>query len=279
MKAVILAGGMGTRLKSVTGEHPKPMAPFLGRPLMEHIVRLLRENGFDEICCTLRYRAGEIMAHFGDGSRFGVRMEYRIETEALGTAGGVKNCADFFGDEDFLVISGDAACDFPLSRLMEEHRAGAAAATLALCRSALPLRYGLAVTDGAGDIRAFIEKPTWPRVVSDLVNTGIYALSPRALEMVPEGPFDFGRDLFPLLLRRGERLHGTVLWRATGAISARPRPITAAAPTPWTESCVSPPARLLRCGRNRRRRTSRRQGRVPSVTAGTGQRSWGRSRS
>ena len=211
MKAVILAGGMGTRLKSVTGEHPKPMAPFLGRPLMEHIVQLLRENGFDEICCTLRYRAGEIMAHFGDGSRFGVRMEYRIETEALGTAGGVKNCADFFGDEDFLVISGDAACDFPLSRLMEEHRAGAAAATLALCRSALPLRYGLAVTDGAGDIRAFIEKPTWPRVVSDLVNTGIYALSPRALEMVPEGPFDFGRDLFPLLLRRGERLHGTVL--------------------------------------------------------------------
>ena len=118
MKAVILAGGMGTRLRSVTGEHPKPMAPFLGRPLMEHIVRLLRENGFDEICCTLRYRAGEIMAHFGDGSRFGVSMQYRIETEALGTAGGVKNCADFFGEEDFLVISGDAACDFDLRRLM-----------------------------------------------------------------------------------------------------------------------------------------------------------------
>ena len=211
MKAVILAGGMGTRLKSVTGEHPKPMAPFLGRPLMEHIVGLLRENGFDEICCTLRYRAGEIMAHFGDGSRFGVHMEYRIETEALGTAGGVKNCADFFGDEDFLVISGDAACDFSLSRLMEEHRASGAAATIALCRSAQPLRYGLAVTDGAGDIRAFIEKPTWPRVVSDLVNTGIYALSPRAMAPVPEGPFDFGRDLFPLLLRQGERLHGAVL--------------------------------------------------------------------
>ena len=211
MKAVILAGGMGTRLKSVTGEHPKPMAPFLGRPLMEHIVELLRENGFDEICCTLRYRAGEIMAHFGDGSRFGVRMEYRIETEALGTAGSVRNCADFFGDEDFLVISGDAACDFPLARLMEEHRASGAAATIALCRSARPLRYGLAVTDEAGDIRAFIEKPSWSRVVSDLVNTGIYALSPRAMKPVPEGPFDFGRDLFPLLLKRGERLHGAVL--------------------------------------------------------------------
>lgn len=211
MKAVILAGGMGTRLKSVTGEHPKPMAPFLGRPLMEHIVALLRENGFDEICCTLRYRAGEIMAHFGDGSRFGVSMQYRIETRALGTAGGVKHCADFFGDEDFLVISGDAACDFDLRRLMEEHRSRAPAATLALCRSALPLRYGLAVTDGAGDIRAFIEKPAWPRVVSDLVNTGIYVLSPRVMELVPEGPYDFGKDLFPLLLKRGERLHGAVL--------------------------------------------------------------------
>ena len=211
MKAVILAGGMGTRLKSVTGEHPKPMAPFLGRPLMEHIVLLLRENGFTEICCTLRYRAGEIMAHFGDGSRFGVSMQYRIETEALGTAGGVKNCADFFGDEDFLVISGDAACDFDLRRLMDEHRAHAPAATLALCRSAQPLRYGLAVTDGEGDIRAFIEKPAWPRVVSDLVNTGIYVLSPRIFDLVPEGPFDFGKDLFPLLLERGERLHGAVL--------------------------------------------------------------------
>ena len=211
MKAVILAGGMGTRLRCVTGEHPKPMAPFLGKPLMEHIVCLLRENGFDEICCTLRYRAGEIMAHFGDGSRFGVSMQYRIETRALGTAGGVKHCADFFGDEDFLVISGDAACDFDLRGLMEEHRSRAPAATLALCRSESPLRYGLAVTDGEGDIRAFIEKPAWPRVVSDLVNTGIYVLSPRAMEPVPEGPFDFGKDLFPLLLSRGERLHGAVL--------------------------------------------------------------------
>lgn len=219
MKAVILAGGMGTRLRCVTGEHPKPMAPFLGRPLMEHIVLLLRENGFTEICCTLRYRAGEIMAHFGDGSRFGVSMQYRIETEALGTAGGVKNCADFFGAEDFLVISGDAACDFSLRRLMDEHRERGCAATLALCRSESPLRYGLAVTDGEGDIRAFIEKPVWPRVVSDLVNTGIYVLSPRIFEGTPEGPLDFGKELFPALLARGERLHGVVLdgyWRDIG---------------------------------------------------------------
>ena len=119
MKAVILAGGLGTRLRAVTGEHPKPLAPLLGRPVMEHIVELLREQGFTEICAALHYRAGEIMAHFGDGRRFGVHMEYRIETANLGTAGSVKNCRDFFGDEDFLIISGDAACDFRLDRLME----------------------------------------------------------------------------------------------------------------------------------------------------------------
>ena len=212
MKAIILAGGLGTRLKSVTGEHPKPMAELLGRPLMEHIVELLCANGFDEICCTLRYRAGEIMAHFGDGGRFGVSMQYRIETRPLGTAGSVGGCRDFIGGEDVLVISGDAACDFRLSALMDEHRARGAAATVALCSSAVPLRYGLAVTDGAGDIRAFIEKPAWPRVVTDLVNTGIYVLSKRAVDAIPaEGAFDFGKDLFPLLLQRGERLAGVAL--------------------------------------------------------------------
>ena len=212
MKAIILAGGLGTRLKSVTGEHPKPMAELLGRPLMEHIVELLRENGLCEICCTLRYRAGEIMAHFGDGGRFGVSMQYRIETRPLGTAGSVGGCRDFIGGEDVLVISGDAACDFTLRTLMDEHRARGAAATVALCRSAVPLRYGLAVTDGAGDIRAFIEKPAWPQVVTDLVNTGIYVLSKRAVDAIPaEGSFDFGKDLFPLLLQRGERLAGVAL--------------------------------------------------------------------
>ncbi|MBR7074504.1 MAG: nucleotidyltransferase family protein, partial [Oscillospiraceae bacterium] len=105
MKAVILAGGLGTRLRPVTGEHPKPMAPVLGRPMMEHIVELLRRSGYTQICAALHYRAGEIMAHFGDGRNFGVELEYRIETDNLGTAGSVKNCRDFYRDEDFLVIS------------------------------------------------------------------------------------------------------------------------------------------------------------------------------
>ena len=219
MKAVILAGGLGTRLRAVTGEHPKPLAPLLGRPVMEHIVELLREQGFTEICAALHYRAGEIMAHFGDGRRFGVHMEYRIETANLGTAGSVKNCRDFFGDEDFLIISGDAACDFRLDRLMELHREKNAAVTIALSRESEPLRYGLAVTDGDGRIRSFIEKPDWPRVVTDLVNTGIYVLSPQVLARVPEGGGDFGRDLFPLLLKEGAPLYGQVMegyWRDIG---------------------------------------------------------------
>lgn len=219
MKAVILAGGLGTRLRPVTGEHPKPMAPLLGRPVMEHIVDLLREAGYTQVCAALHYRAGEIMAHFGDGRRFGVEMEYRIETENLGTAGSVKNCRDFYRDEDFLVISADAACDYDLGLLMQAHRAHGAAATLALSAEKTPLRYGLAVTDSAGRIRSFIEKPAWPQVVTDLVNTGIYILTPEAMAQVPEGPYDFGRDLFPALLKAGLPLYGQVMegyWRDIG---------------------------------------------------------------
>ena len=209
MKAVILAGGMGTRLRPVTGDRPKPMVPLLGKPLMEHIIALLRAQGFDDICAALRYRAGDSMAHFGDGSRFGVHMQYRLEQEALGTAGAVKNCGDFCGGEDVLVISGDAACDFDLASLLAEHRRRNAAVTLALYRHPEPLRYGLAVTDGEDNIRGFVEKPDWSRVVTDLVNTGIYIVSPRAMALVPAGQeFDFARDLFPLLLERGETLLG-----------------------------------------------------------------------
>ena len=207
-----MAGGEGRRLRPVTGELPKPLAPLLGRPVMEHILRLLRRQGFTEVCASLRYRAQEIRDRFGDGSALGLSLTYRVEQEALGTAGGVKNCADFCGDEDFLVISGDAACDFELSSLVRAHRESGAAATLALYRSAEPLPYGLAVTDGEGLVRAFIEKPGWPRVVTDLVNTGIYVLSPRAMALVPEGrPFDFAKDLFPLLLSRGEKLLGVAM--------------------------------------------------------------------
>lgn len=209
MKAIIMAGGMGTRLKCVSGDRPKPLVPLLGKAVMEHLVVHLRDCGFTDICAAVKYRAGDIMACFGDGSSFGVNMQYRIEDKALGTAGAVKNCEDFYGDEDFLVISGDAACDMDLKLLMEEHRKNGAAVTIALYRDPEPLRYGLAVTDDEGMIRSFVEKPEWPRVVTDFVNTGIYALSPRAMRYVPEGrEYDFGKELFPLLLEKGEKMVG-----------------------------------------------------------------------
>lgn len=212
MKAILLAGGQGTRLKAVTGDLPKPLVPLLGRPLAEHILRLLVRHGFTEVCAALHYRPETVKEAMGDGSAWGIRLEYRIEERELGTAGAVKHCADFIGGEDVLVISGDAACDLDLGELMRRHRERNAAVTLALHRDAAPLRFGLAVTDERDAVRAFVEKPAWSQVVSDLVNTGIYVLSPRALKAIPaDRPFDFARELFPLLLRRGELLLGLPL--------------------------------------------------------------------
>ena len=212
MKAVIMAGGEGKRLKPVSGNIPKPMVRLLGKPMMEHIIELLRAQGFRDICAALKYRAGDIIGHFGDGSEFGVNLIYKIEQEPLGTAGAVKNCSDFYAEEDFLVISGDAACDFDLRRLMKAHRENKADVSIALHRNSEPLRYGLAVRDEEGLIKAFIEKPRWSRVVTDLVNTGIYIISPRVMELIPEGCFfDFGKDLFPLLLKENYRLLGVDL--------------------------------------------------------------------
>ena len=209
MKAVIMAGGEGKRLKPVTGDTPKPLVPLCGRPVMEHIILLLKRHGITDICAALRYRPDGIKNYFGSGERLGVSITYRVETRALGTAGGVKNCADFCGDDDFLVISGDAACDIDLSALIAGHKRHRPAVTVALCPETEPLRYGLALCGRDGFIRSFIEKPDWRHVVTNLVNTGIYIVSPRAMELVPEGrEFDFAKDLFPMLLNRGEKLLG-----------------------------------------------------------------------
>ena len=156
MKAVIMAGGEGRRLKAVTGDLPKPMVPLLGKPLMERTVELLRENGITDICATLGYNPAPILSHFGGGEYFGVHLSSRIEDKPLGTAGGVKNCMDFIGSEPFLVLSGDAACDFDLRRLAEEHTRSGAAVTMALYESPDPLRYGLVVPDADGSVRCFI---------------------------------------------------------------------------------------------------------------------------
>lgn len=220
MKAVILAGGEGKRLKSVTGNLPKPMVPVAGVPVMERIIRLLRQQGFTELCAALCYRPEVICAHFGDGSRFGVHLEYRVQEDPIGTAGSVLQCRDFYGDDDFLVMSGDAMCDFDLRALMERHRAARAAVTMALHPNAEPLRYGLVLLDRESRVRHFVEKPDWPHVVTNLVSTGIYAVSPRAMRYVPGGQsFDFAKHLFPMLLHSGETILGVPMegyWRDIG---------------------------------------------------------------
>ena len=209
MKAVILAGGAGTRLRDISMGLPKPMMPLLGKPLLEHIVALLRSCGFDELCMTLCCRPEVIRSHFGDGRSLGVSIEYRVEHEPLGTAGSVKRCMDFIGGEDFLVIAGDCACDFALDEAMARHEGGV---SIVLAHDEEPLRYGLVVTRPDGRVAGFLEKPAWERVVTDTVSTGIYVLSPEAMDHVPEGVrFDFAKELFPLLLEKGVPMRGLML--------------------------------------------------------------------
>ena len=220
MKAVILAGGAGTRLQPLTTELPKPMVSLLGRPVLEHILLLLRRHQVTEAAVTLHYHPEAITGYFGDGSAWGMHLHYFYEDTPLGTAGGVKACRDFLGQEDFLVISGDCVSDFDLTDCYRLHRQRQAEATLLLHRVAEPLEYGLVRTDQEGKVLAFVEKPGWGQVFTDQVNTGIYLLAPSVLDLVPEGePFDFSKNLFPELLRQKRALYGQVpagYWRDMG---------------------------------------------------------------
>ncbi len=209
MKAIVMAGGEGTRLRPVTGGIPKPMVELLGRPILSYTVELLRKNGIEDICFTLKYLPRIIQDYFGDGSEFGVRINSRVEDTPLGTAGGVRACGDFTAGEDVLIMSGDAVCDFDLKRCIEFHREHKADATLVLYEHPEPTEYGLVVTDREGRVEKFLEKPRWDMVLTDLVNTGIYILSPKALELIPEGcQYDFGKDLFPKMLKEGMSMWG-----------------------------------------------------------------------
>jgi len=211
LKAIVMAGGSGSRLRPLTCGLPKPMVPVMNRPLMEYSLDLLNFHGLREVAATLQYLPEKIRQQLGDGSRFGLHLQYYVEEEPLGTAGSVKNAADFL-DETFIVISGDALTDFDLTHALEFHRQKGAMATLVLTRVDNPLEYGIVITDDDGRITRFVEKPGWGEVFSDTVNTGIYILEPEVLEMVETGkPFDFSKDLFPLLLKHGYPILGVVM--------------------------------------------------------------------
>ena len=210
MKAIIMAGGEGSRLRPLTCTAPKPMLRLLDRPLMEYALLLLRRHGIDRIAATLGYLPDAVTDYFGDGQDFGVELHYYTERSPLGTAGGVRQARDFL-DEPFVVLSGDGITDLDLSAAWEFHRSRRALATLVLKRVAEPLEYGVVVTDADGRVRGFYEKPEWRDVLSDTVNTGIYICAPELLERIPaDRPCDFGQELFPALVRAGEAVYGYV---------------------------------------------------------------------
>ncbi len=209
MKAVVLAGGEGSRLRPISAETPKPMVRLLDKPVMEYTVELLKKHGVTDITATLQTLPHKITDYFGDGSHWGVRMSYRVESNPLGTAGGVRACRYFAGNEPLLVISGDAVTDIDLTACAQFHRSKNALATIVLTRREQLLEYGLVMTNPDGRVARFIEKPSWGQVFTDTVNTGIYILSPEALDMIPDGVFyDFARDLFPRMLSEGLPLYG-----------------------------------------------------------------------
>jgi mannose-1-phosphate guanylyltransferase/phosphomannomutase len=210
MKAIIMAGGEGSRLRPLTCGRPKPMVPVLNRPCIDHIIDLLHHYQIDQVGVTLQYLPDAIREHCGDGRSYGVDLHYFLEEQPLGTAGSVKNAAAFL-DETFVVISGDALTDCNLQEAMDFHRAHGALATLVLTSVPCPLEYGVVMTDGDGKISRFLEKPGWGEVFSDTVNTGIYILEPAILEQIETGrPVDFSRDLYPRLLSAGEPLYAYV---------------------------------------------------------------------
>jgi mannose-1-phosphate guanylyltransferase / phosphomannomutase len=221
VKAVVMAGGEGTRLRPLTSNQPKPMVPIVGKPCMEHALDLLRRHGLTEVVVTLAFMPQAIRTYFGDGESLGLEMDYSIEEQPLGTAGSVALAKERLTDT-FLVISGDALCDVDLTGLIDAHRRNGAAVTIGLKSVENPLEFGIVVADEDGRVERFLEKPSWGQVFSDTINTGIYVLEPEVLRHVPDDrPFDFSKELFPLLLDMGRPMYGHVLdgyWQDVGTL-------------------------------------------------------------
>lgn len=222
MKAVVMAGGEGSRLRPLTIGRPKPMVPIAGKPVMEHILNLLKRHNITEVVVTVQYLASNIEDYFGNGSSFGMRITYSREDMPLGTAGSVKNAEDQLS-EPFLVISGDALTDFDLGAIIQYHQSKKALATLTLAHVHNPLEYGVIITNEFGHITQFLEKPSWGEVFSDTINTGIYVLDPQVLTYFEKDKsFDFSQGLFPMMLKKGDPIYGYVAsgyWCDVGNLS------------------------------------------------------------
>lgn len=211
MKAVILAGGAGSRLRPLTLRVPKPVVPIVNVPFLGYQLDLLRRHGITEAILSLGYRPDKIEAVLGDGSRFGTRLHYVVEQSPLGTAGAFKNAEPLL-DGPAVVFNGDILCDFDLTEILRSHRRRSAVATLALTRVDNPSAYGLVETGEDGRIARFLEKPGLDQVTCDTINAGLYVLEPEVLKTIPAGVnTSFERAVFPGLLASGRPVHAYIL--------------------------------------------------------------------
>jgi mannose-1-phosphate guanylyltransferase len=212
MRAMVMAAGLGTRLRPITYEIPKPVVPVCNRPIVEHLARLLAAHGVDELVANLHWFPDTVKNCLGDGSALGLDVTYEFEEKLLGTAGGVRNVSPFLTEpgEDFFVLAGDALTDVDLTKLMAAHRANGGVATLAVKKVSDVSEYGVIVVDGDGRIQGFQEKPDQAEALSDLVNCMVYAFSPEVFEYFPGEPgdeIDFALEVFPRLLELDVPFH------------------------------------------------------------------------
>jgi NDP-sugar pyrophosphorylase family protein len=208
MRVMIMAAGIGTRLRPLTDLVPKPMAPIVNKPALYHILRLLDRHGLRDVIINLHHLPDVITGYFGDGTSMGMDIKYSFEPELLGTAGGVKNNASFLESDTFLVVSGDALTDIDLTGLVAAHRRRGSIATIAVKEVTDPSLYGVVVADDEGRVVGFQEKPTLEEARSRLCNCGIYVFEPEIMSHINSGGFDdFGRRVFPDLLRERVPFH------------------------------------------------------------------------
>ena len=220
MKAVVMAGGFGTRIQPLTNSRPKPMLPIINRPMMEHTMMKLKELGITEFIVLLYFKPEIIKDYFKDGSDFGINISYVTPDDDYGTAGAVKLAQDLIGDENFIIISGDLVTDFDFKKIFAYHEKKKAKLSITLTSVENPLEFGVVIANEEGEIEKFLEKPSWGEVFSDTINTGIYVIEPEILSYIPKGEnYDFAKDLFPKLMREGVTLYAgnaKGYWRDVG---------------------------------------------------------------
>lgn len=222
MKGVIIAGGIGKRLRPLTNHLPKPMIPILNKPVMEYCIEHLKKHGIIEIAVTVQYLSNKIIDYFGDGQKFGVKLTYFEERQPLGTAGSIKNAEEFL-DGPFVVIYGDVISNFDLTKGIQYHQTKNSLVTIFMTTVQNPMDYGIIKTNESGRITRFLEKPGRFNIFSNQINTGIYVIDPAILNYIKKGePLDFSLDLFPLLLKKGCPIFGfktTGYWSDVGNIA------------------------------------------------------------